>query len=264
MFKLNKISQTVDASAELSINELERQANQEGLTTGYWPIAGASLSLGECVKKRVRNFYAIKYGGLEELCIGGQFHLQSSDEILNIVPYPRAATGPDWRRVLIGSKNQLGYFVRVSLRLFPIPEVQAWGVALFKTPRLARQFVVDFTAQFIRPRALAWFNEKKDSPFLASLHLDNHQDCTVVCFELAGLKKMVQAEKDVLQEVCQKSLGTIVWPISRKETMAIEKQVLTPEAFESFLKWMDPVFGPIVSGENVSAFEIENFKLKKR
>ena len=133
MMHLHKISQIVTLDPEIRIIDYERQLNGEGFTSGYRPVTGLQTSLASCLAERTGNLFFLKYGGIEELCVGGTVTTPQG-VAFHIKDYPCAATGPDLRRAVIGSRQLLGRFREVSLKVFPLPETLAWGLALFDTP----------------------------------------------------------------------------------------------------------------------------------
>ncbi len=119
----NEQSRLLTASANLSVEKLEKYANQKGLTLGYEPakkIAGNTL--GDILDRRVPNRLQSSYGEIDDLCVGLKARIQGREWTSRNVP--RSATGPDLKKILIGARGRFGKILEVTLRVFPRPETR--------------------------------------------------------------------------------------------------------------------------------------------
>ncbi len=256
MFKLNKQAQMALVSASLSIKEYEARLNKEGFTGGYLPVSEKEVTWDDCLSQRIPNFYSLKYGGVEELCLGGEVTSTLGNKI-HIKAYPRSATGPDLRRAIIGSQKSLGSFEKATLKVFPLPEVSTWGVVLSDTKDQLADFLRNLLAQFIRPTILSFYHpdEKGLSGFSWS-----EKNKYALAFKLTGLKSMVAVEKEVA-EAEENQVRKIYWGLNKKEIQLLDDKSAQPEKFAEVCGELMPLLGnPKIIGDKFESHFEKFFK----
>lgn len=241
MLRLKKNSQLATVDPEIKVAEYERRLNEEGLTGGYHPLQGDQVSIDECLKKRLPNLFSLKYGGIDDLCAGGVIELPDNKHF-TIKTAPRAATGSDLKKVIIGSDDCLGRFEEVTLRVFPLPESQMWGLALFEMPGESALFLRRMFGFFIRPLFVRLLDEEEAGGLLRSLNL-KEADKVIVAFKLTGLKGMVEAEKETLLKLYEGEKVFFYWPTKSAEVEILDETLITPEGWVSFMEKASPFAG---------------------
>lgn len=245
MFKLNKQSQLAIVSSALSVNDYEEHLNKEGFTGGYAPVSEKALKWDDCLSRRIPNFYSLKYGGVEELCLGGEV-LSPSGKKIKIKAYPRSATGPDLRRAIIGSKKSLGTFDKAILKVFPLPEVSAWGLVIADKQAQLIDFLRNLIAQFIRPSLLSFYAPDDDSLKDFSLADTNKY---ILAFQLTGLKSMIAVEKEVAAAEGNQ-LREVHWVLSKKEIQKLETLSRQAKKFTEVCEQFVPLLGDVKVNDN--------------
>lgn len=231
--RLKKTSQTVTVDPEIRVTDYERELNAEGLTGGYFPSQGKRSLLNECLAKRTPNLFFLKYGGIEELCVGGTV-MGPSGKPFQIKAAPRAAVGPDFRRVVIGSEGNLGHFKEVVLRVFPLPEVELWGIFLFESVSKALEGFRQMLGFQIHPLFGRILEEEEALGLLRSLNFPE-DDRTIFAFKLAGMKSMVEAEKETLTRLFEEKRALSYWPSKGAENEILDETLINPEGFFAFM-----------------------------
>lgn len=211
--ELQKTNQLVRVGADCSVSDYEHFLNGNGFTGGYQPLSGSDKTLAPCLSSREPNYFFLKYGGLEELCVGGSFVLHGGQEF-TIKTAPRAATGPDLRRVLIGSGDLLGHWKEVVLRIFPLPEKILWGSIPVDFRDKAQDILRSMVANFIRPSVVGLVEDK-------------------LFFQLAGFDRLVNAERKVIE-----SWYPVEWI---DDADGIQKKLIEPQAFSDLQLWASPL-----------------------
>lgn len=225
-FHLHKMSQTASVSPEWTVSAYERELNKEGLTGGYHPVEGPDKTLNECLNSRIPNLFFLRYGGIEELCIGA-FAETPSKKSFTVKSAPRAATGPDLRRVLIGAKGALGTFYEATLKVFPIPEHTVWGMFFVDSPDQARRMLLRAQDRFIRPLFAAWLDADQAQGIFKSLTLVSQGPLWAV--KLSGLKGMVDAEKSLFEEAADAEGAACRWLSRSAEDDVLDRALLKPK-----------------------------------
>ncbi len=109
--------------------EVERQLNQQGYTLGHFPQSFELSTLGGWVATRSSGQQSYYYGRIEDLFAGG--HVETPRGPIDLPPLPASAAGPDLRQVFLGSEGRLGIITRVTVRVQPLPEFEAFYGVFF-------------------------------------------------------------------------------------------------------------------------------------
>lgn len=234
-FVLNKNSLIVSVSPEMTIAQYEENLLKEGLTGFYYPIKGIQKTWGECLEKRIPNIYDLKYGGPEELCVGGTF-LSHDNRLIKMKDAPRSATGSDLRRVLIGSKKLWGEFKTVSLKVYPQPEKQLWGIWLFESHEKVLESMSQLFGNFICPLFAKIMTDQSAHGLLRSMNINRKSDHVVV-FKLSGLKRIVLAEKEAMLKMNKGDNVFFYWPVSYMETNLLTNTLLNGDSAQDRFTW---------------------------
>lgn len=120
--KIDPISLLVTVSPDLWLTELELALNEEGLTLGYVPVMikkekTKRLSVKRILEERIPNRYALYYGEIDDLCVALKVHWNGKDIVTKKTP--RSATGPDFKKIFIGSRGRYGKIFEVTFRVSP-------------------------------------------------------------------------------------------------------------------------------------------------
>ncbi|MBI3541524.1 MAG: FAD-binding oxidoreductase [Deltaproteobacteria bacterium] len=187
--KIDEISLLVTVSPKVSLRLLEQELHRRGYTLGYLPASTHSaLTLQEALEKKIPNQQALRYGEIDTLCVSLKAKLRLTKKIVTTRNVPRSATGPDFKKILIGSKRRYGKIEEATLRINSLPEKRVHLKLLWKSKVDKERFLKHFWALGVRPVSLK--SEKK-----------------AVLIQLEGLKTIVRAERDALKQTCLQFKG---------------------------------------------------------
>ena len=122
---------TVTVPAGVNGGELERALQEAGWTTRFSPQSLYRSSVGGWLATLATGQFSSRYGGVEDLVVGYRVVL-ADGEVAELTAAPRAAMGPDLRRIFLGSEGTLGVITRVTLKIMPIPAARE--LAAFSVP----------------------------------------------------------------------------------------------------------------------------------
>lgn len=122
-YRVNEEDMVVDVSASYNGGLLEEELQQRGWTLGHSPQSLYRSTVGGWVATLATGQFSSYYGGIEELVTAYTVVL-ATGETVRLSASPRAAMGPDLRRVFIGSEGTLGIVTEVQLKVFPLPEAR--------------------------------------------------------------------------------------------------------------------------------------------
>ncbi len=120
-FRVYKEDLMVYAEAGINGNLLETGLNSQGYSLGHIPQSIYTSTVGGWVATKATGQFSTGYGGIEDMVLGLEAVIPPG-EVVRLEPYPRTATGPDLRRIFIGSEGTLGFITGVWLKIHPMPE----------------------------------------------------------------------------------------------------------------------------------------------
>lgn len=109
--------------------ELEAQLRARGFTLGHFPQSFEYATLGGWIATRSSGQQSLGYGRIERLFAGGV--LEAPAGTLALPPFPASAAGPDLRELVLGSEGRLGILTEATVRISPLPEVEAFHAVFF-------------------------------------------------------------------------------------------------------------------------------------
>jgi alkyldihydroxyacetonephosphate synthase len=146
-----------EAEAGIIGQHLEEALNRRGYTLGHFPSSIYCSTLGGWLAARSAGQASTKYGKIEDLCAGLEVVLPSG-EVAVQKPMPRAAVGPDWKQLLIGSEGTLGVITRAWLRISPLPEARRFLAFKFPTVRAGLAAIRKVLRRGFRPAVVRLYD----------------------------------------------------------------------------------------------------------
>ena len=146
---IDKTSLLLTCSVDETVAAAERRLNREGFTLGYRPAKSGRLTLRRALERRIPNRDALLYGEIEDLCVSLQ--AVRKGEVLVTRNVPRAATGPDFKKILIGSGARYAKIDKVVLRIHPKPEAREKIRVSWTAKKDRDDFLKKFWGSGIRP-----------------------------------------------------------------------------------------------------------------
>jgi alkyldihydroxyacetonephosphate synthase len=116
-------SGTVTVQAGCLGKDLEDQLNAAGFTCGHYPQSLYSSTVGGWVAHRGVGTFSTRYGKIDDLVVALDAVLPDGT-LFQAKAAPQSAAGPDLKRLFLGSEGTLGVVTRVTLKVFPLPEVR--------------------------------------------------------------------------------------------------------------------------------------------
>lgn len=185
MVDIDQTSFLVTCSVEESLSAVEKRLNRSGLTLGYRPLK-RTPTLRQALEGRIPNRDALRYGGIDDLCVS--LEAVRGQEKIVTRNVPRAATGPDFKKILIGSGRRYARLIKATLRIHPLPEIRKAVRVAWKEKKGREAFLRSLWGSGIRPVQF------RAGP----------RAVTVV---LEGSKEMVSAEQKCLQKFAHQTRG---------------------------------------------------------
>lgn len=137
--RFDEISHLATFGAGITGPDLEAQLRARGCTLGHFPQSFELSTLGGWVVTRSSGQQSLGYGRIEGLFAGGR--LESPVGKLELPSFPASAAGPDLREVILGSEGRLGILTEATVRVAPLPEMEAFHAVFFPDFECGREAV---------------------------------------------------------------------------------------------------------------------------
>lgn len=215
--EIDDVSLTVTAEAGVNGKRLEAELNGRGLMLPHYPASVEFATVGGYVAARGSGVLSTRYGKIEDLVISLRI-VTPTGEIVDTLPVPRHAVGPDIAPLFIGSEGSLGVITRVRLQLAPLPAARRFELVSFPSVEAGVDAVRKSLQSGLRPSVVRLYDEVATRLTLSPVVGSNLPGvATVLCFE--GNAAVVDAERESMLklvragggEVLDGGLGEIWW-----------------------------------------------------
>lgn len=232
-YSVNEANMTVTATCSFNGGDLEDLLKSRGLTMGHSPQSLYRSTVGGWLATLATGQFSSLYGGIEDLVVGYDVIL-ATGERMRLHAKPRAAMGPDLRQIFLGSEGTLGVITSVTLKLFPIPDAEAFMAYSLPTVKDGLALIREITTSNLRP-CLVRFYDKDEARHAMQ---DKTFATPVLFLGSCGLPAMVDAEQKELEKIATKhganaigAEGTLAWMARRYDFSTVENLLAVKGGF---------------------------------
>ncbi|MFW9938662.1 MAG: FAD-binding oxidoreductase [Candidatus Thorarchaeota archaeon] len=201
---LNDKNLTVTAQTGINGMNLERYLNSKGYTCGHIPQSLYTSSLGGWIAHRAAGQFSTKYGKIENIILGMEVVLPQGD-VINFKPIAGAATGPQLDKLFIGGEGTLGIVTKATLKIWPFPEKRALISYAFPDIESSFESIREILREQVYPAVIRIYDQQET--FRHFGNVKKAKDKLMVVFVCEGKAKLVDLERTVTIEKCEKNLG---------------------------------------------------------
>lgn len=230
MKTLDKTSYLFTVGTDAKLAEIKDDLAVEGLYFGYYPLDDNCYSLSYYLSKRISNLYFFKYRSIAEQVSSALVEFKNGKSFL-LKDAPRAATGPDFNRVIIGSRDSIGFIKEVTLKVTALPEKVSHGIVFVNSLEEAKNLLQFMMGCFIEPLFFRWFDAAATSSLLTALNHSAESHQTLFLFCLTGVHSMVTTEEEVVSEYCQQQKLNLFWVDKKEGRQIINQHLHTQESY---------------------------------
>lgn len=198
LLEIDEISRTITAEAGMIFQQLEWYANERGYSCQHIPSCLTCGTIGGALGLRGIGIMSTKYGKIDDQCICMEVVLPNGD-ILQTLPVPKHAAGPDLNQIFIGSEGSLGVITKATFKLFEQPESRQHRAFLFPDMHSGYMAGRDIM-QKLKPSILRFFDEAETASILRKILGFEKKGC-FMNVTLEGLKRIVDIEMEIVQEI---------------------------------------------------------------
>lgn len=209
LIEIDEESRTITAETGMIYQQLEWHANQRGYSTMHIPSCLTCCTIGGALAHRGIGIMSTKYGKIDDQCIRMEVVLPNGD-IINTLPVPKHAAGPDLNQIFIGSEGTLGVITKATLKLFELPENRQFGGFMF--PSISEGLAAGRDImQKCKPSILRLYDEAETVSIIKSI-LGVPKKGAFMNLALEGIKEIVDVEMKIVKDIVKKYNGEDMGP----------------------------------------------------
>lgn len=193
---------TVTVETGMNAQHLEWAVEKKGFSTMHFPASIACATIGGFLAHRGTGVLSTKYGKIEDMVMSLEV-VTPEGEIINTLPVPRHASGPDLTQLYLGSEGTLGVITKVTLKIHPIPQCRKFHAFLFKDMHQAMTAGANIMRSRLRPCVIRLYDEPETARLIKRvLGLDKQGAYLVFGFD--GFESVVDLEMAEAIRICKR------------------------------------------------------------
>src|SRR3954449_5076111 len=197
IIEIDERSMSVTAQAGVNGRELERALNERGLMLPHYPASSEWATVGGYVAARGSGVLSTRYGKIEDLVLSLRVAL-AGGELIDTVPVPRHAVGPELTQLFVGSEGTLGIITRATLEIVPLPPERRFLTLQFPDVAAGIEAFRSTLAAGYRPSVIRMYDEEATArTFAPVVGEDLEGVCAVVCCEGEPAAVALEASRTV-------------------------------------------------------------------
>lgn len=210
VLNIDPVSMTVTAETGIIAQHLEWEVNKAGFSTMHFPASIACSTLGGFIAHRGTGVLSTQYGKIEDMITSMEVVTPTGD-IINTLPVPRHASGPDLAQLFLGSEGTLGVVTKATMKIHPIPEARKFHAFLFSNMHDGLEAGAKIMTSRLNPSVIRLYDNPETAKLIKRvLGIDRVGSYLVFGFD--GPEEIVDIQLEKACEICSKhgieDLGT--------------------------------------------------------
>lgn len=205
MKRLNKIhkvdldSMIVKVGAGIIMEHLEWELKKNGLSTMHDAASSYCATVGGFLAHRGTGVFSTKYGKFEDMVVSMEVVLPEGD-IINTLPVPKTACGPDLNQFFIGSEGTLGIVTNVTLKIKKIPDIRKFRAFIFSDLTTGIRVGQKLITEGLYPSVIRLYNESETKELVKKV-LGIDKDGAYMVYGFDGKEEMVNIQLKYANEI---------------------------------------------------------------
>ena len=201
LLAIDEESLTITAETGMIFQTLEWHANQRGYSVMHIPSCLTCGTVGGALAHRGIGILSTKYGKIDDQCISMEVVLPNGD-IIDTLPAPKHAAGPDLLQIFIGSEGTLGIISKATFKLVRLPECRKFRAFLFANFTDGLAACREIT-QKVKPSIMRLFDEAETVSIIKKV-LGFDKQGSFMNLAVEGIEDIVDVEERVIMDICKK------------------------------------------------------------
>ncbi len=195
VIEIDETSMTATVEAGLNGRAFEQLLNERGLSFPHFPASAEWASVGGYVAARGSGVLSSRYGKIEDQVLALRV-VTPTGEVVDTVPVPRHAVGPELTQLFVGSEGTLGVITRVTVKLVAVPAHRRYEAVAMPSLESGLDALRQVMQRGVRPAVVRFYDDDATSGSLANVVGRPLQGPTaLLMFE--GEPEIADAEADV-------------------------------------------------------------------
>jgi len=201
LISIDEETRSITAETGMVFQLLEWYANERGFSLMHLPSCLTCGTIGGALGHRGVGILSTKYGKIDDITLNMEVVLPNGD-IINTLPVPKHAAGPDLNQIFIGSEGTLGVITKATFRMLPMPEVRKFRAFLFPNFSTGLKACRDIV-QKVKPSILRLFDQAETVSIIKDV-LGFSKEGSFMNLAFEGNAEIVAIEEKIAYAVCEK------------------------------------------------------------
>ncbi|WP_300815628.1 FAD-binding oxidoreductase [uncultured Acetatifactor sp.] len=204
LISIDENAHSITAEAGMIFQQLEWYANERGYSCMHIPSCLTCGTIGGALGHRGVGILSSRYGKIDDMCMSMEVVLPNGD-IMNTLPVPKHAAGPDLNQIFIGSEGTLGVITKATFRLFEQPECRRHRGFMFPDLTAGLEAGRDIM-QKCQPSIMRLFDEAETVSIIKKI-IGVEERGSFMNLTLEGIAKIVDIEMEMVIDICVRHGG---------------------------------------------------------
>ncbi len=244
VLEIDEESSMITVETGIIAQHLEDYLNRKGFMFPHYPMSMWTSTIGGFLATRASGILSTKYGNIEDLTLGMKV-ITGTGDVYNFPPFPKTSSGPDLKKVFIGSEGTLGIITQTTLRIFPLPEKLTFKVLLFEKIEDAIGFMRRIIQHGIKPALMRLYDEMDTALTFGKMGLEDSGNLLLLMFDdqepiVSGIIETVEnTANDYNAKGLDDELGWKWWRERYHKYMSIPDamEMGIIDTFETVIRW---------------------------
>jgi alkyldihydroxyacetonephosphate synthase len=193
------ISMKVTVETGINSQQLEWYANERGHSLMHYPSSLTCATIGGFLAHRGIGVLSNKYGKIDDMCLNLQVALPDGT-LIDSLPVPKHAAGPDLKEIFIGSEGTLGVITKATFKLYEQPEVRKFRAFIFKDLGSGIAAGKEIMRK-IRPSIVRLYDEAETVSIIKKV-IGVERRGAFMNLAVEGMREMVELEERIMLGIC--------------------------------------------------------------
>ena len=208
--EIDEESLTATVEAGHNGRAFERALNERGLSFPHYPASAEWASVGGYVAARGSGVLSSRYGKIEDLVVALRV-VTPAGEVIDTLPVPRHAVGPELTQLFVGSEGTLGVITRVTVKLVPLPAHRRFEAVALPTLESGIDALRWVRQHGIRPAVIRYYDAEASAGSLSPV-VGQSLDGPTALLMFEGERAVADAEAETTLRALREARGTVLEP----------------------------------------------------
>jgi len=205
IFDIDQKSMTVTVGTGIIMQRFEWELEKSGLSTMHDPASSNCATVGGFLANRGTGVWSTKYGKIEDMVVNMEVVLPTG-EIINTLPVPKTACGPDLNQIFLGSEGTLGVITKVTLIIRHLPEVRKFRAYIFRDLATGLRVGQRLLEKNLQPTVIRLYSESETKELIKKV-LGIEREGAYMVFGFDGSEEMVDLQMKCGMEIAAEEKG---------------------------------------------------------